>query len=201
MAGDDLLVIIGRHDDVAVLADQLLGDGQPLARSQAHIDDLRAQRQRRGALDGRRVRGHHDNRLSADFARHIGHGLRMVAAGVSDDAAGDLAGSKLENLVGRAAHLEGADGLKTLRLEPDLLAGSVAGEAGEGSFDQRGFHGDLRDARSGGANGFEGDEVGHERNCTDVACLRQYAWSSLWTFLCAGPGVQGASFAKTALNW
>jgi hypothetical protein len=33
----------------------------------------------------------------------------------------------------------------------------------------------VRNAIGSGANGFEGDEVGHERNCTDVACLRQYA--------------------------
>jgi hypothetical protein len=31
LAGDDLLVVVGRNDDVAVLADQLLGHGQALA--------------------------------------------------------------------------------------------------------------------------------------------------------------------------
>ena len=55
--GDDLLVVVGRDDDVAVLADQLVGFGQPLARGDAHIDDLRAQasvaaRLMAGALEG-----------------------------------------------------------------------------------------------------------------------------------------------------
>ena len=142
-----------------MLAHQLLGHGQALAGGHAYIDDLRAQRQRGRALDGRGVRGHDDDSFSADFARHIGHGLGVVAAGVSDDAAGDLLGSELQNFVGRAAHLECADGLKALGLEPDLLAGSVAGEAGESGFDQWGFDGDERDAGGGGANFGEGDEV------------------------------------------
>jgi hypothetical protein len=57
----------------------------------------------------------------------------MVAARIGDDAAGDFAGSELQNLVGRAANLEGADGLQAFGLEPDLFAGSVAGEAGKGA--------------------------------------------------------------------
>ena len=44
----------------------------------------------------------------------------MVAAGVSDDAAGDLFRRELENLVGRAAEFEGADGLQAFGLEPDF---------------------------------------------------------------------------------
>jgi hypothetical protein len=31
LAGDDLVVVVGRHDHVAVLADQPLGHRQPLA--------------------------------------------------------------------------------------------------------------------------------------------------------------------------
>ena len=82
----------------------------------------------------------------------------MVAAGVGDHAAGDLGGRQLENLVGRAADFEGADGLETFRLEPDSLACSVAGEAGEGGFNHRRFDGDAGDAGCCGADFSEGNQ-------------------------------------------
>ena len=174
LAGDDLLVVIRRHDDVAVLTNELFRHGQALAGGDAYIDDLRAQRQSGSALDGRSVRGHHDDCFTphgrrpvrgdpgfrSDFARHVGHGLRMVAARVGDDAAANLFRRQLQNFVGRAAHLECADGLEALRLKPDSLLGSVAGEAGKCGFDQRGFYGDGSDAGGGGANFGEGDERG-----------------------------------------
>ena len=86
----------------------------------------------------------------------------MVAAGIGDDAATNLLGGELQNFVGRAAHFEGADGLETLRLEPDSFLGSVAGEAGKSGFDQRGFYGDGGNAGGCGADFGEGDKwVGH----------------------------------------
>ena len=133
LAGDDLAVVVGRDDDVAVLADEFVGFGQALAGGDADIDDLRAHGKRGGALDGGRVRGHHDDCLCADFARGVGDALGVVAAGVSDDAAGDFFRGELEDLVGRAANFECADGLEGFGLEIDFLLGAVAGEAGKGA--------------------------------------------------------------------
>lgn len=83
----------------------------------------------------------------------------MVAAGICDDAERDLRGGELQNLVGRAANLEGPDGLEAFGFEVDLLAGSVAGDSREGGADERGLDGDAGDADGGGADGFEGDQL------------------------------------------
>ncbi len=52
LAGDDLLVVVGGNDDVAVLADEFVGFGQALAGGQADVDDLGAEGEGGGALDG-----------------------------------------------------------------------------------------------------------------------------------------------------
>ena len=53
----------------------------------------------------------------------------------------DLFRRELQNLVGRAANLEGADGLQALGLEPDLSR-----HAGKRRTDQRRLDGDAGDA-------------------------------------------------------
>jgi hypothetical protein len=141
-----------------VFADQLVGFGETLARSQTHIDNLSAECDGRGALDGRCVRGHDDHSLRADFAGDVGRGLAVVAAGVGDDPAGDLFRGELKDLVGRAADFEGADGLKRLSFQVDFARLAVTAEAGEWGADQRGFDGDVRDAGGGSADFGEGDE-------------------------------------------
>ena len=146
LAGDDLLVVVGRNDDVAVLADQFVGFGKALAGGDADIDDLSAHGERGGALDGGGVGGHDDDGFGADFARGIGYALGVVAAGIGDDAAGDFFRGELEDLVGRAADFECADGLEGFGFEVDFFAGAVAGEAGELGADERGLDGDIGDA-------------------------------------------------------
>jgi hypothetical protein len=79
----------------------------------------------------RGVRGHDDDGFSSDFAGGIGYSLGVVAAGVGDDAAGDLLGRELEDLVGRAADFESADGLQAFGFEIDFFEVAVAGEAGK----------------------------------------------------------------------
>ena len=96
-----------------------------------------------------------------------GHALGVVAAGVGDDAAGDLRGRELQNLVGRAANLEGPDRLKAFGFEVDLSVGSVARDAGERGANERGLDGDAGDAGGCGADFGEGDEGGHVRNCKE----------------------------------
>jgi hypothetical protein len=144
LAGDDLAVVVGRDDDVAVLADKLVGFGQALARGYADVDDFRAHGERGGALDGWGVGRHDDDRFRSHFARGIGYALGVVAAGVGDDAAGDFFGRELEDFVGGAADFEGADGLEGFGFEVDFLARAVAAEAGERGADQRGADGDVR---------------------------------------------------------
>ena len=131
LSGDDLFVVIRRNDDVAVLANELLGNREPLARGQTHIHHLSAERQRGRALDGRRVRRHDNDGFSAHLAGGIGNALSVVAAGVGDDASGNLFAREPEDLVGRAADLESADGLKALGFEVDSLTGSIARGAGK----------------------------------------------------------------------
>jgi hypothetical protein len=82
----------------------------------------------------------------------------VVAARIRDDAAGDFFGCQLQNLVGRSADFEGADGLEAFRLEPDLFAGAVTAEAGKSGFNQRGLHGNVRNAGCCGADGGERDQ-------------------------------------------
>ncbi len=118
---DDLLIVVGRNHDVPVLLHQFFGLGQPLARRGSDIDDLGPQGDRGCTLDGGRIRGHHDDGFSPHRTGRIGHALRMVAAGVGDDAATDLLRRELQNLVGGAANLEGSDGLQAFGLEPDLF--------------------------------------------------------------------------------
>jgi len=82
----------------------------------------------------------------------------VVAAGIRNDAAGDLRRGKLENLVGRTANLECADGLKAFGLEPNLFVGSRAGNAWERGANERCFYRGAGDAGGGGADGSYGDE-------------------------------------------
>ena len=94
------------------------------------VDHFGAERDGGGALDGRRIGGHDDDGFCTDRARRVGDALGVVAAGVGDDAAADLFGRELEDLVGRAANFECADGLQAFGLEPDF---SFGGRPGNGA--------------------------------------------------------------------
>ena len=73
-------------------ADELVGFGEALAGGNAYVDDFCAVGEGGGALDGGGVGGHDDYGFGADFAGGVGYALGVVAAGVGDDAAGDLLG-------------------------------------------------------------------------------------------------------------
>ncbi len=162
LAGDDLLVVVGRNDDVAVPANEFFGLGETLAGGDADVDDFGAVGESGRALDGGGVRRHDDHCFRADLARSVGDALGVVAAGVGDDAAGDFFRRELEDLVGSAAELEAADGLEAFGFEPDF-----ASDIRELGADERSFDGDAGDAIGGGADSVEGDEsvsrYGHGR--------------------------------------
>ncbi len=114
LAGDDLLVVIRRDDDVAMFAHEFFRLGETLAGGDANVDNFGSVSKRGRALDGGGIRRHDDDGLRADLARCVGDALGVVAAGVSDDAARDFFRRELEDFVGCAAQFEAADGLEAL---------------------------------------------------------------------------------------
>ena len=117
LSRDDRRIVIRWHHRVPVHRRKLFGLLPALAAGIAHQHNLGAQRNRRIALDLRRIRRHHNHRLRAQRARRIRHALRMVARGVGDDAAPQLLARELRNLVVCAAQFETADRLRGLVLQ------------------------------------------------------------------------------------
>ncbi len=79
----------------------------------------------------------------------------MVAAGISDDAAGNFAGRELQNLVRGSAHFECANGLEIFSFEADFFSGPVSRQAGKGGGHQRRSEGNVRDSLCRRANCFQ----------------------------------------------
>jgi hypothetical protein len=52
LTGDDLLVVVGRDDDVAVLANEFFGLGETLAGGDADVDNFCTVSEGGGAFDG-----------------------------------------------------------------------------------------------------------------------------------------------------
>ena len=123
LAGDDELIVVGRHDGVAVLLGQFFGLLHALGARRTDEHDLRSQRGRAVDLDLRSIARHHDDGLHAHGPRRVRHSLRMVAAGIRDDAASSLLVGKRCDLVVGAPQLERADGLQALSLEEKLRRG------------------------------------------------------------------------------
>src|SRR5205085_1520788 len=121
LSGDDLLVIVRRYKDVAVLGRELIRHLDPLITLGSDHDDLCAKRSSGVKLDlGSGVRKD-DGGKASDGARSVGHALRVVPAGVRDDAALSLRLGELRDHIVSAAKLEAADGLSALKLEIELV--------------------------------------------------------------------------------
>ena len=120
LAGNDLFVVVGRHDRVAVLGGQFLRTQAALFAAGTDGDDLRAER--RGGFEFvlRSVAGHHDDGLHAQRPRRVGHSLRVIAARIGNDPAPAFFIAKRCDLVVGAAQFEGADGLQVFELEEEL---------------------------------------------------------------------------------
>ena len=87
LTGNDFFVVVGRHDDVAVLGGEFFGFELAFGAAGAYEYDLGAESGRRFALDGGSVVGHDDDGFHAEGAGGVGYALRVIAAGVGDDAA------------------------------------------------------------------------------------------------------------------
>ena len=102
-------------------ADQLQRDLVPLVRAGSGEHDLGAVAAHALDLDLRRGLGHHDHGLGAEQPRRARHRLGVVARRVGHHSPGPLlVGQGADGVVG-AAHLEGADRLEALRLEPGAV--------------------------------------------------------------------------------
>ena len=100
---------------------------------------------------------HHYNSFGSERTRRIRDSLRMISAGVGDDAAAQFFRRKGSDLVVRPAQLECADRLQVFRLEVEL-----AGIRGllilmNMGFNQWGAHRNTAQARLGFANVMESD--------------------------------------------
>ena len=120
----------------------------------ADENDLGAQRGCGFALDGRSVVGHDDDRFHAQRASGVGYALRVVAAGVGDDAALAVDFRKRGDLVVGSAEFESADGLLVFGFEKE-----PAGRVGGMEFDQAGAGGDALEAGAGFLDVGESDGV------------------------------------------
>jgi hypothetical protein len=94
----------------------------------AHEHDLGAQGGGCFALDGGSVVGHDDNRLHAERAGGVGYSLRVIAAGVGDDAAFAVGFREGSDFVVGSAEFKGADGLLIFGFE-EKAAGRVGRES------------------------------------------------------------------------
>src|SRR5215469_4163206 len=82
LAGNDVLVVVGRHDGVAVLAGQLLGLLHAVSAPRTDENDFRSQCGRTVELDFGSVAWHDDDRFYAHGARSVCDALGVVSAGV-----------------------------------------------------------------------------------------------------------------------
>ena len=142
LAGDDLLVVVGRNDHVAMFRRQLLGAQTAFFAARAHGDDLRPESGGRFELVLRSIAGHDDDRFHPQGPRRISHPLRVIAAGVGDDSPAAFGIAQRSDLVVSPAQLEGADGLQVLELQVEFAGISNASPFQEGRAD-----GDALEAR------------------------------------------------------
>jgi hypothetical protein len=121
LARDDVRMIVGRHQDVAVPLGQLVRDR--LARRDLRIvdHDLRAVVARGRELLRRRVLRHHDRRMHAQDPAHKRQRLGVVARRVGDHPARPLLIAQPADRVERTAKLERADALQVLAFEEHAI--------------------------------------------------------------------------------
>src|SRR6202158_6256302 len=152
LAGDDLFVVVGRHDHVAVLGGQLFGALAALFTAGTDGDDLRSEGGGGFELVPGSIAGHDDDGLHAERPRRVGHSLRMIAAGIGNNSAAALFLAKRCDLVISATQFESADGLKVFELEEKLALIRRARP-----FEQRSADSDAVQTRFSRANVVERD--------------------------------------------
>ena len=145
LAGDDGRVVVRLDHDQPALLDEAQREHVALLRVHAGELDLGAVALDALDLDARRVARHADHRVRAEQPRGTRHRLGVVARRVGDDAAGALGIGQRGDLVVRAAHLEGADGLERLRLQPGRVVPAQERRAGGDAADALGRLADLVD--------------------------------------------------------
>ena len=118
--GDDLRIVEGVDEDVAIFERQLAGAGKGVVDDLAVKHDLGAVAFGLRHLHDRSRLGHDDHGGDAEAPGVIGDGLRMIARRRSNYATGPLFGRELEQFVERAAFLVGGGELEVLELQPDL---------------------------------------------------------------------------------
>ena len=125
LPGDDLVVVIGVDEDVALLLDHRLGGHLAVGQCLARKHDLGAMRPRALDLGRRRRLRHDDDRRDAELARVIGNRLRVVAGRHGDHPARPLGRGQIGHLVEGAAILERTGDLQVLEFDVDLRAGDL----------------------------------------------------------------------------
>jgi hypothetical protein len=168
LAFDDQRVLVRMHEDEVVALRELARMRAGLVKGFALQHHARAVHL--GVLDlgvGRSLR-HHDDRRDAEARRMVSDRLRVVARAHGDDAALSFRVGQPQQLVQRAALLEGRRELQVLELEVELAAGQA--REGAGAQERRPLDGAL-DARGGGADGVERD---HARNTIGLLLLAEW---------------------------
>ena len=153
LSGNDVFVVVGRHDDVSMLGGEFFGSGFALVGAGADQNNFRSEFRGGLALDLRGVVRHHDDRFRFQRARSVGDTLRVISARIGDYAAIPFFVRQRSDLVVSATELEGADGLLVLGLQEKTSR--VFGTGLE--FDEAGAFGDAVEAGLGGAEVGKGD--------------------------------------------
>jgi hypothetical protein len=129
LARDDPEVVVGRDEDAARLRRQVPGARLAILGLPVVVDHLGAIALGRRHLQGGRVRRHQEDGRGSRELGGEGHALGMVARGEADHAALALLVAEGQELVERAANLEGAGTLEILALEEDVVAAPLVERA------------------------------------------------------------------------
>src|SRR3989442_902124 len=125
LARHDRVVVVRRYEHAPRLGRDALGERRAVVLHPVVEDDLSAVVARRLDLERRRVGRHADDRARADHPRGQRDALSVVARRVRDDAAPALGGGERQQLVQRAADLEGSRALEILALKRHKVAARV----------------------------------------------------------------------------
>src|SRR5208282_1027424 len=136
LTGDDFLVIVRRHDHIAMLGSQFFGAQTAFFTAGTDDDDFRSQGGGSVELVLGSVAWHDNNRPHNKRPCRVGHTLRVIAAGIRDHAAAAFVLAQRSDLVVSPAQFESADGLLVFELEEELALIRGAGPFEEGSSDR-----------------------------------------------------------------
>ena len=122
LPGDNVGIIEGVDDDIAVAFGQFGGMGAGGIEAVAEKDNLAAQPPHRADLDRRGGGGHDDNGTHAQPGGREGDALGVIARRGANDAALALSGGELAHAVVGATDFEGEDRLEIFAVEEDVGA-------------------------------------------------------------------------------